>query len=134
MASEVRSSMIKLIAVGVIVFGFFMTPVSTSQASNSLPWTMPGDFVQRLVISDLVVSGFVESTLPSETRTINGIKIDANNAHFRVDRVFQGEFKHNLQFTWFALHMDPTESTAYAGPPLSAFQSGKRYLIFLKKD
>jgi hypothetical protein len=126
--------MSKLIAAGVIVFGFFMTPMLMSQGSNSLPWTMPGNFVQRLLISDLVVSGFIESTLPTELRTINGIKIDARSAHFRVDRVFQGDSKDNFQFTWFALHMDGAESTAYAGPPLASFQSGKRYLIFLKKD
>jgi hypothetical protein len=95
---------------------------------------MPGNFVQRLLISDLVVSGFVESTAPSEMRTINGIKIDANIARFRVDRVFQGEPKDDFQFTWFSLHMDGKESTAYVGPPLASFQSGKRYLIFLKKD
>jgi len=126
--------MSKLIAAGVIVFGFFMIPMLMSQASNSLPWTMPGNFVQLLLISDLVVSGFVESTLPSEMRTINGINIDTNSAHFRVDRVFQGEPNDNFQFTWFALHIDGAESTAYAGPPLASFQSGKRYLIFLKKD
>jgi hypothetical protein len=126
--------MSKLIVAGVIVFGFFMIPVLMSQTSNSLPWTMPGNFVQRLLISDLVVSGFVESTLPSEMRTINGIKIDPNITHFRVDRVFQGKPNDNFQFTWFSLHMDGTESTAYAGPPLASFQSGKRYLIFLKKE
>jgi hypothetical protein len=124
----------KLVAAGVIVFGFFTIPMLMSQASNSLPWTMPGNFVQRLLISDLVVSGFVESTLPSEMRTINGIKIDANSAHFRVDRLFQGEPNDNFKFTWFSLHMDGAESTAYAGPRLASFQSGKRYLIFLKNE
>lgn len=105
-----------------------------SQASNSLPWTMPGNFVQRLLISDVVVSGFVESTQPSEMRTINEITIDANSARFRVDRVFQGESNDNFQFTWFTLHMDRAKSTAYVGPALANFQAGKRYLIFLKKD
>lgn len=126
--------MSKIIAVGVVVLVSSTTLMLIAQTSNALPWTMPGNFVQRLLISDLVVSGFVESTLPSEVRTINGITIDANRAYFRVDRVFQGEPNDQLQFTWFTLHLEGAESTAYAGPPLASFQSGKRYLIFLKKD
>jgi hypothetical protein len=126
--------MSKLVAASVLVYGFLVAPVFVSRASDSLPWTLPGNFVQRLLISDLVVSGFVESTLPSEMRTINEIEIDANSAYFRVDRIFQGEPDDNFQFTWFTLHMNGEKSTAYAGPPLASFQSGKRYLIFLKKD
>ncbi|HXJ93898.1 MAG TPA: hypothetical protein VMT20_13695 [Terriglobia bacterium] len=107
-----------------------------AQGSASLPWIFPGDFRERLRISDLVVSGMIEHTSRVGGRVVDGTDVTANIAHFRVDRVFQrsaaGE---KLQrFTWFTLRVSTTgRGFAYSGPPLADFRSGKRYLVFLKR-
>lgn len=66
---------------------------------NSLPRTMPGDFLQRLRISDVVVSGTVETLSRAGVQTVDGVKLTATTARLRVDRVFQGEAEEELRFT-----------------------------------
>jgi hypothetical protein len=102
--------------------------------SSSVPWTMPGNFIDRLRISDLVVSGIVESSVPRGVLIINGETLNANTARLRVDRVFQGETAKELQFSWFTIHWDGAGGYGYSGPPLANFQTGKRYLVFLKRN
>ena len=101
---------------------------------NSFPWTMPGDFLKRLHISDVVVSGTVESLTPAGVEAVDGEKLTATTAHLRVDRVFQGEAEEKIQFTWFTLHRDGAGGWAYSGPPLADFRPHKRYLVFLERE
>jgi hypothetical protein len=108
----------------------FLSLMLVSQNSNSLPWTMPG-FLQRLEISDLVASGTIESSTPLGVRTVDGIRLDANTAHLRVDRVFQGKTAGEIQFAWFTI---PMNNVAYSGPPIANLRPHKRYLVFLKRE
>ena len=100
---------------------------------NSFPWTMPGNFLQRLQISDAVVSGTVESLSPTGVQTVDGVRLTATTARLRVDRVFQGEAKGEIQFMRFTLHAEGAGGYAYSGPPLADFRPHKRYLVFLKR-
>jgi hypothetical protein len=61
--------------------------------------------------------------------------VTSNIARLRVDRVFQGKVPaRELEFIWYSLHWPKTRmGVIYSGPPLAAFHSGKRYLIFLKR-
>jgi hypothetical protein len=106
----------------------FLSLMLVSQ--NTLPWTMPG-FLQCLQISDLVASGTIESSTPLGVRTIDGIRLDANTAHLRVDRVFQGKAAGEIRFTWFTI---PMNNVAYSGPPPANLRPHKRYLVFLKRE
>jgi hypothetical protein len=101
---------------------------------DSFPWTMPGNFLQRLQISDVVVSGTIESSSPAGVQTVDGEKLTATTARLRVDRVFQGEAEEQIRFTWFTLHWEGAGGWAYSGPPLADFRPHKRYLVFLKRD
>jgi hypothetical protein len=101
---------------------------------NSLPWKMPGNFLQRLHISDFVVSGTVESLSPAGAETVDDVKLTATTSRLRVDRVFQGEAEEEIQFTWFKLYTEGEGGYAYSGPPLADFRPRKRYLVFLKRD
>ena len=108
-----------------------------AQNSNSLPWVMPGDFLQRLRISNLVVSGTVESSSPRGVQTVDGTKLTVNTTRLRVDRVFQGKTREELEFTWFTFFVGDAGKPggfAYSGPPLADFRPRKRYLVFLKRD
>ena len=106
-----------------------------AQGSASLPWVFPGDFRERLRISDLVVSGTIEETVQAGNRIVDGTKVTANVARFRVDRVFQGNAaERELRITWFTLYWEMTgKGFAYSGPPLADFRPGKRYLVFLRR-
>jgi hypothetical protein len=95
---------------------------------------MPGDFVERLRISDLVVSGTVESSMPHEVQIVDGEMLNAHTSILRVDRVFKGEARKQLQFSWFTIRWDGTSGYGYSGPPLASFQPRHRYLVFLKRD
>lgn len=95
---------------------------------------MPGDFRQRLRVSDLVVSGIVKSSSPRGVQSVDGTELAANIAHLRVDRVFQGKTREELQFTWFTIHVKGAGGFAYSGPPLANFRPRERYLVFLKRD
>lgn len=108
--------------------------VTVARETHSVPWTMPGDFLQRLRISDLVVSGTIESSSPRGLQTVNGETLNANIARLRVDRVFQGKTAEELQFSWFTIHWDGTRGYGYSGPLLANFQTRKRYLVFLKRN
>lgn len=108
--------------------------VTVVRETHSLPWTMPGDFLQRLRFSDLVVSGTVESSSPRGLQIVNGETLNANIARLRVDRVFQGKTAEELQFSWLTTHWDGAGGYAYSGPPPANFHPRKRYLVFLKRD
>ena len=95
---------------------------------------MPGNFLHRLQISDVVVSGTVESLSPAGVQTVDGEKLTATTARLRVDRVFQGKAAGELQFTWFTFYMEGSGGWAYSGPPPADFRPHKRYLVFLKRD
>jgi hypothetical protein len=123
-----------LIVVAIFRNACLLASTLVPQSSLSLPWTMPGDFLQRLRISDLVVSGTVESVSPRRVQNVDGAKLNARVTRLRVDRVFQGKAEEKLQFTWFTLHMEGSKGFAYAGPSLADFQPRKRYLVFLKRD
>jgi hypothetical protein len=106
------------------------------QACAQLPWTFPGDFRDRLRMSELVVSGTILGTAKAGVRTVDGAKAVAHVASIRVDRVFQGKAPaRQLRFSWFSLYMrvEKGHGFAYSGPPLADFRSGKRYLLFLKR-
>jgi hypothetical protein len=107
----------------------------TSGQSVHYPWVFPRDFRERLRMSNVVLSGSIINTSQTGTRTVNDTEVTSNIAHIRVDRVFQGMASiEELQFTWFSLHFELGKvGFAYAGPPLATFESGKRYLIFLKR-
>jgi hypothetical protein len=45
------------------------------QSSTSLPWVFPGDFRDRLRISDLVVSGTVEGTSCAGSKVVDGVRV-----------------------------------------------------------
>jgi hypothetical protein len=101
--------------------------------ANHFPWTMPGNFLQRMHISEVVVSGTIEFLSPAGVETVDGEELTATTARLRVDRVFQGEAAEELRFTWFALHTKRVGGWAYSGPPLAEFRPHKRYLVFLKR-
>jgi hypothetical protein len=102
--------------------------------STAYPWVYPGDFRERLRMSDLVVSGIVMDTSPAGTRVVDGTEVTANVAHLRIDRVFQGEAPgEEVQFTWFSMYIATGRGFVYSGPPLASFRPAKRYLIFLKR-
>jgi hypothetical protein len=109
--------------------------VLTPQVSTSLPWVFPGDFRDRLRMSDLVVSGRVEATSWEGVRTVDSTQVAAHIANVWIDRVFQGRAKTGrLRFEWSSLHMATSGGGfAYSGPPLADFRTGRRYLIFLKR-
>jgi hypothetical protein len=111
-----------------------MAFVLLPQVSKSLPWTMPGDFLQRFQASDLVVAATVESSFSNGIETVDGADLGSNVARIHVDSIFQGKGGEELQFTWFTLPVDGTMGFAFAGPPLANFQPYKRYLIFLKRQ
>lgn len=106
------------------------------QASAALPWVYPGDIRDRLKMSDVVVSGFITNTSSVAVESVDGTELDAQTAHLHVDRTFKGKVASaaDLSFTWFRLHPKDGKGFAYAGPPLSNFEEGKRYLIFLKSE
>jgi|SRR5690348_10742579 len=106
--------------------------MAQTNASKAIPWAMPGNFLDRLRISDLVVAGTVEYSAPSGAQTVHAELLDTNIARLRVDTIFRGKAERSLDFTWFSLHVDPLRGIAYAGPPIASFRAGKRYLVFLQ--
>jgi hypothetical protein len=70
--------------------GTTLLVAAMAAAQGSLPWVFPGDFRERLRISDLVVSGTIQETVQAGNRIVDGTKVTANVARLRVDRVFQG--------------------------------------------
>ena len=106
-----------------------------AKSSTPLPWVFPGDFRERLRMSDLVVAGTIEDTRKAGSRTVDGVNVTANGARLRADRVFEGSVREReLRFTWFALRFNTTgEGYAYSGPPLAGFRPGHRYLVFLRR-
>ena len=108
--------------------------VTVVRETHSMPWTMPGDFLQRRRISDLVVSGTIESSSPRGLQIVNGETLNAKIARLGVDRVFQGKTAKELQFSWYTIHSDGARGYGYSGPPLADFQTRKRYLVFLKRN
>lgn len=120
-----------------ILFQLLLVFCSTAspQVSTAYPWVFPGDFRERLRMSDVVLSGIVVNTSQAGTRTLSGTDLTSNIARVRVDRVFQGKASAGeIQFTWFSPHSEKGGiGFLYSGPPLAAFDPGKRYLIFLKR-
>jgi hypothetical protein len=99
-----------------------------------MPWTFPGDFRDRLRISDLVVSGTVEDTSPTGVQTVDHVELVGNVARVRVDRVFQGSASGELPFVWYRLYVPPTSGGVVGSlPPTANFRPHERYLIFLKR-
>ncbi|MGH9521643.1 MAG: hypothetical protein ACRD3E_03825 [Terriglobales bacterium] len=115
-----------------LVLLFAMLPPQASSAAY--PWVYPGDFRDRLRMSDLVVSGTIQRTQAVGTRVVDGWKLTAHDARVQVDRVFQGEAVpgEELAFTWFLPDIPAGGGFIYSGPPIANLQPGKRYLIFLK--
>jgi hypothetical protein len=115
--------------------GTTLLVAAMAAAQGSLPWVFPGDFRERLRISDLVVSGTIEETVQAGSRIVGGTKVTANVARLRVDRVFEGSAPgRELRITWFTLYWEMTgKGFAYSGPPLADFRPGKRYLVFLRR-
>jgi hypothetical protein len=103
-------------------------------AQTRMPWTFPGDFRDRLRISDLVVSGTVEHTSATGVQTVDHIELVGNAARVRVDRVFQGSARGEVPFVWYRLYIPPTGGGVVGSlPPVANFQPHERYLIFLKQ-
>jgi len=108
-----------------------LLPVS---AQLRLPWTFPGDFRDRLRISDLVVTGTIEETSAIGVQTVDHIELVGNVARARIDRIFQGSASGEVQFVWHRLNVSPTGGGVVASiPPTANFRPHERYLIFLKQ-
>lgn len=123
----------------VILLEILLVLCSTaSMQARSTP-VFPGNFRDRFRLSDAVVSGIVLPTSQTGTQTVNDSEIASKAAtHLacvRIDRLFQGNVSTpELQFTWFSPYwQNHSGNYIYAGPPLAAFDVGKRYLIFLKR-
>jgi hypothetical protein len=118
---------------------FLVVAMLSPQTSTRLPWILPGDFRDRLRMSDLVVSGIISGTAQTGVRTVDGAEAMAHVASIRIDRVFQGSaLGPQLRFTWFSQHMRVEKGHGVVGvvgsvPPLANFRPGKRYLLFLKR-
>lgn len=105
-----------------------------ASAQVRIPWTFPGNFRDRMQISDLVASGTIEDTSATGVQTVDHIKLVGNVAQFRVDRVFQGRARGRVQFVWYGLYA-PSKSGGVVGsmPPSANFRPHERYLVFLKQ-
>ncbi len=103
-------------------------------AQIRMPWTFPGDFRDRLRISDLVVSGTIERTSTAGVQTVDHVELVGNVARLRVDRVFQGSARGEVPFVWYRLYVPPTGGGIVGSlPPTANFRPHERYLIFLKQ-
>ena len=118
---------------------FLVVAMLPPQGSTRLPWILPGDFHDRLRMSDLVVSGIISGTAQTGVRTVDGAEAMAHVASIRIDRVFQGSAPGaQLRFKWFSQYMRVEKGYGVvgvvgSGPPLANFRPGKRYLLFLKR-
>jgi len=99
------------------------------------PWLVPGDFKERISMSDRVIAATVRSTHPIGVDSVDGIELTALRAECDVDRVFKGPPAHHLVFTWFSFAPPPKNSGGVIGstPPISSFRVGTRYLVFLRR-
>lgn len=105
-----------------------------ASAQVRVPWTFPGDFRDRLQISDLVVSGTIEDKSTNGVQTVDHIELLGNVAHLRVDRVFHGSARGEVPFLWYRLYAPPTGGGVVGSlPPVANFRPHERYLVFLKK-
>jgi hypothetical protein len=104
------------------------------QTSAALPWVFPSDLRDRIKMSDVVVSAVINDISSVGVRKVDGTMLGAEIAHAYVDRRFEGDVPADLSFTWFRPYAKEGKGFSYAGPPLSDFEVGKRYLIFLKRD
>ena len=118
----------------VVAAVFLLSTVIPAMAQIRVPWIFPGNFGDRLRISDAVVSGMIEDTSETGVQTVDHIELLANIARVRVDRVFQGSAGAELQFVWYKLYVPPASSGGVVGslPPLADFRAHERYLVFLK--
>src|SRR5690349_15162233 len=114
----------------VSVTSCLLAMIFATHSTNSLPWVFPGDFRERLRMSDLVVSGTIEDTSALRVQIVDHTELAGHLARIRIDRVFQGSGASELQFTWFKYYTT-NEEGVYSGPPFANFQPHKRYLIFL---
>jgi hypothetical protein len=112
----------------------FLWMMLSAQGSVSLPWVYPGDFRDRLRMSDLVISGTIDRTSVAGVRKEDGIEVTANIATVRIDRVFLGNAgQERLSFSWFTPHSTRGMGFVYSGPPVAQFRPGARCLIFLRR-
>lgn len=96
------------------------------------PWVYPGNFNERARQADVVVSGTIVSTVPENTRVLDGVEVRANKANIKVDRIFKGEAKaRTLQLLWFSPAPMSGLGVIASLPPLARFVDGRRYLVFL---
>src|SRR5215469_152628 len=112
----------------------FVWTLLPASAQVRIPWTFPGDFRERLQISDLVVSGTIENKSTTGVQTVDHIELVDNVARVRVDRVFRGRATGRVQFVWYELYV-PSKGAGVVGsmPPTANFRPHERYLIFLKQ-
>jgi len=100
--------------------------------SSQYPWVYPGDFNERIVRADLIVSGTIASTVRGNARIVGGMEVTANEANISVDRIFKGQVKSaTIPFLW----LSPAWTSGgmiYSGPPLADFRPKLRYLVFLR--
>lgn len=120
-------------ATACLVSIFLPAPAQIRQIQ--MPWTFPGDFRERLRISDVVVSGTIEHTSTAGVQTVDHVELVGNVARLRVDRVFQGSAKGEVPFVWYTLYVPPTDGSFVSSlPPTANFRPHERYLIFLKQS
>jgi hypothetical protein len=79
------------------------------------------------------LTGIVESVSSPTKAVVEGVELRAYRTKLKVDRVFQGPFSSELEFTWYSLPVFSGQGMVYSGPPTTSFQAGQRYLIFLKR-
>ena len=112
-------------------------PLAAQKPTHTFyPWLLPGDFKERISMSDRVIAATVRSTSPVGVQSVDGIKLMALHAECDVDRVFKGPPADHLIFTWFSFAPPPKNSGGVIGStlPISSFRSGTRYLVFLRRQ
>jgi hypothetical protein len=124
----VRSSL----RTGLVVLLFALRlPLAAQEPTHiSYPWMVPGDFKERLLMSDLVIAATIRSTSRIGLESVDGIELAALRTECDVDRVFKGQPTEHVRFTWFSYAPPPKYSGGVVGsmPPIASFRTGTRYL------
>jgi hypothetical protein len=122
---------------GLVLLLALRLPLAAQEPTHiSYPWVVPGDFKERLLMSDLVIAATMRSTSRIGLQSVDGIELTALRAECDVDRVFKGQATDHVRFTWFSFAPPPKDSGGVVGstPPIASFRSGTRYLVFLRRQ
>ena len=125
-----KTALLQLLLVSLLTAG----TLQPAAAQVRYPWVYPGNFRERVMQADLVVSGTIVSTVPSGTRVVDGIHLTSNHASIEVDRIFKGQaHDRTIDFVWFSPTPMQRRGVISSGPPLAKFVAGQRLMVFLRK-